>query len=335
MSMEETAGSPPIGTTDAPGPGTPHPGLPSRMIGVLFSPGATFTRIAERPSWLGALAAYLVIVAAATMVYSLNVDWEAMLRSSFEGSVGWKLMTSIMSESQLAEIERTSLNEILSVGRGGLALSTTLNSVIGTVVLFHFMAVLFATLFYLMGSLADLKLGRVYLDAFFCVLLFILFAIVNFTVRAAFGEDGRAALPYQSGLTCLFFLGYFWLFRRSVERQPDLRRLVASYAHAMAVPALAMIVMVIVIFIKQEPVTVTGDQVVMSSLGGILGYQGSSPLAVLLGAIDIFQLWGLIAASIGFAAATRLSMGTAAAITFLPWGFYTMARLAMSAAFGG
>lgn len=318
-----------------PGPAEPLPSLPARLFGALFSPGATFRRIVDRPLWSGAFAVYLVIVVSAMLVYSLNVDWEAMMRSSFENSVGWKLMSSIMSEGQLAEAERVSLNQVLSVGRAGLALQTTINAGIGTLIVFHFLAVLFATLFYLMGALADLRLGRVYLDGFLCFLVIILFGILSFMVRAAFGENSLGALPYQAGLASLFFVGYFLLFRRSVDRQPDFRRLIAAYAHAMAVPGLAMVVMAAVILLKQDMVTVAQDQVVASNLGAILSITGTGPLAVLLGSLDLFTLWTLIIASIGFAAATRLSTGTSVAITFLPWGFFTMARLAMAAAFGG
>jgi hypothetical protein len=291
--------------------------------------------ISARPAWTGAFAVYLVIVVSTMLVYSLDVDWEAMIRSTWENSLFWKLLASLMSEAQLAEAERVSINETLSVGRAGLALTTVINSVVASLVGFHFLVVLFATLFYLMGALADLKLGRVYLDGFICFLILILFVIANITVRAVSGEDSRAALPYQAGLASVFCLGYFWLLRRSVDRQDDLRSLVAAYAHAMAVPGLAMIVMAAVLLLKQTPVTVSQDLVVASSVGAVLGMKGSGPLPVLLGALDVFTIWGLAAASIGFAAATRLSMGTSVAITFLPWGFWTMARLALAAAFGG
>ncbi len=347
MSLEDTPGgspapgsAPPVeplvpGAAAGPCPTEPAPGLSGRLAGILFSPGETFRKIAERPSWGGAFGVYLAIVAAAFLVYCLRVDWETVMRAQFEESLAWKLTSSFLSEGQLAEIERASLNQVMSLGRGGLTLTTVMNQVIFVMVGFHFMAVVFSTLFYLMGALADLKLGRVYLDGFLCFLLLIFFTILNVTVTAAFDENSRGALPYQAGLGCGLFVAYLWLFGRSVGRQSDFKRMVATYAHALAVPALALVVMVIVILVKQEPLTLSADRVVTSSLGGILSMRGTSPLAVILGAIDVFTIWGLTVASIGFAAASRLSMGTSVAITFLPWGFYTMARLAMAAAFGG
>jgi hypothetical protein len=71
---------------------------------------------------------------------------------------------------------------------------------------------------------------------------------------------------------------------------------------------------------------------VTSNLGAILGMK-TGAFGALLGALDLFTLWALSVMAIGFAAASRLSLGTAAAITFLPWGFYTMARIALAAAF--
>ena len=308
------------------------PSLPVRFAAVIHSPGATLRGVSERPSWVGALAIYLAIVAIATLVYSLNVDWEGMWRTQLESSIGWQLASSLFGEDQLDTIEKTSLNEILSLGRGGMALNTTLQSVFGTVVVFHFMLILFVTLFYLMGALADLRLARVYLDALLCLLVLILSAILGAFVRGMFGGDGRAALPWQAGLSSLFFIAYLWLLHRSIERQPELRRMASVYAHSFAIPALAAVLLIVITLVKSEPLTVPGDQVVTSNLGAILGMK-TGAFGALLGALDLFTLWALSVMAIGFAAASRLSLGTAAAITFLPWGFYTMARIALAAAF--
>jgi hypothetical protein len=336
MSNDETPRGPVPPAPPAPGASQEElPSLPSRIFGVFFSPGATFGLISCRPAWLGALVFYLVAIGLSTLVYSLNVDWETMWRGQLESSVAWKLASSVMPEGDLERIERTSLNEILSAGKGGMALRTTINAVIYSTLFFQIMIIVFATLFYLMGALADLKLGRLYLDAFFCVGVFILFTIVNAFVRGMFGENTRGALPYEAGIASLFFLGYFWLLYRSFERQPELRKFVSSYAHAMAIPAVASLLLILVVFLKSEPVTVPGDQVLTSSIGAILGMEGSGVMTVLLRSLDLFKLWELTAAAIGFAAVTRLSMGTTVAITFLPWGFYTMARVAMAVAFGG
>lgn len=257
------------------------------------------------------------------------------MRGQLESSVGWKLASSFLSEQQLDQVESQTTAEFRSVGRGGMALQTTLQSLIGSALGFQIMLILFATLFYLMGALADLKLGRVYLDGLLALLIFVLFMILSGIVRGVFASDAHRALPYQAGLASLTFIGYLWFLRRSIKRQPEFTRLASAYAHAMAVPALAMVVLMVVALIKTGAITVPPDQVVQSSIAGMLAMKGSGPLTVMLGALDIFAIWGLVVAAIGFASATRLSLGSSIAITFLPWGFYTMARIAVAAAFGG
>ncbi len=315
-------------------PGPEGGSLPANLFGVLFSPGLAFRRILGQPAWIGALAVYIAIVGISALVYSLNVDWETMYRGQLEDSLIWRLVSAALTEDQLGEVERSAVNEITRTGRGGMALTTTVQSVLFGTMAVHGMAILFATLFYLMGSLGDLKLGRVYLDGFLCLVIIIIFSVLNTLVRGAFGEDARAALPYQAGLSVTLYLLYAWLLYRSVERQPAFKRLMAVYAHGMAVPAIAALAVILVVFLHQGPVTVSSDQVLRSNLGAILGMEGTGVLATLLAALDIFTLWELAVVAIGFALVSRLSVGASFAITFLPWGFVTMARLALAAVVG-
>jgi hypothetical protein len=330
-------------------PSTPHPppealaeqqltpeggSLPTNLVGVLFSPGPTFRRILGRPAWVGALAVYIAIVGISVLVYSLNVDWETMYRGQLEDSLVWRLVSATVTEDQLDNLERSAVNEIVSTGRSGMALTTTVQSVLFGTIAVHAMAVLFATLFYLMGSLGDLKLGRVYLDAFLCLVIIIVFSVLNTFIRGFFGLEAREALPYQAGLNVTLFFLYAWLLYRSVERQPAFKRLMAVYAHGMAVPAIAALAVILVVFLHQGPVTVPGDQVLRSNLGAILAMEGTGVLPTLLSALDIFTLWELAVVAIGFAVVSRLSVGASFAITFLPWGFVTMARVALAAVVG-
>jgi hypothetical protein len=342
MSDSETTGG---SASEAPKPAEIDPaqsapeeqGAPliSSLMGVLFSPKTTFQMIVARPSWTGALVVYLVAVALAGLVYSLNVDWEAMYRGELESSLGWRMATAALSEDQLEEMERAALSNIRSTGPGGMTLLTTLQGVVYGTIAIHFMAIIFATLFYLMGSLSDLKLGRVYLDALLCLLVILVLTFGSGAVSAVFSEDARSALPYQAGLNAVFFIVYFWLFRRSVERQPPFKRFMASYAHAMIVPAVAALLSIVVVLLHKDPITVGWGEVLQSNLGALFAVEGSGPLATLLSALEIFRLWELVIVAIGFAAATRQSLGTSVAITFLPWGFVTMARIALAAVFGG
>jgi hypothetical protein len=339
MSDIETPGgspqSPEIPPPTGPVPGGDSASLPANFMGVLFSPGAAFQRIITRPAWAGALTIYVLAVAAAALAYSLNVDWEAMMRGQFEASLAWKLMSSVMSPDQLDQAEGAALQNILSTGRGGMALNTVFQGVIFSVIAVHFMAILFATLFYLMGSLSDLKLGRLYLDGLLALVIVMGFSIGGGIVQALLGMDPREFLPYQAGWNMLFLGGYLWILRKGVERQPVFRQFFATYTHAMAVPTVAALIAILVILLKGEPVTVGGDQILASNLGAILGFTGTGALATLLSAIELFRIWEYIIVAIGFKCATRLSFGASLSITFLPWGFVTMTRIAMAAVFGG
>jgi len=336
---ENPGGSPqppqhPAGTQGGQPPAAESGSLPANFVGVLFSPGPTFRRIVGRPTWAGALALYLAIIGIAALTFGLNADWEAITRGQLEESLVWKLLSSTLSEDQLAQVETSAVGEIRALGRGGMTLTTTLQSVLYGGIAVHVMAIIFATLFYLMGSLGEMKLGRVYLDALLCLVILIGFTLLNTFLRGMFGGEARTALPYQAGLNVTLILLYGWLLYRSVERQPAFKRLMAVYAHGMAVPALAALAVIAVVLLRQEPLTVAWDQILRSNVGAIVGIEGTGVLATLLSALDIFRLWELAVVGIGFAVVSRLSLGASLAITFLPWGFVTMARLALAAVVG-
>ncbi len=343
MTDDQTAG----GAAPAPdpaAPGTPPsggaapipegPSLPARLIGTLFSPGLTFRGIVDRPTWIGPLVVYLAAIAAAALVYSFKVDWEALIRGQFEESLAWATLSSIVPEDRLDELERGAVAEILDTGTGGMALQTTAQTVIGGMIVFHVMGIVFATLFYLMGSLGDLKLGRVYLDAFLCLVTLVGYVILGVFLRGIFGEDARGALPYQAGLNAVLLLSYFYMLHQAVERQPAFRKLMSVYAHVMAVPAVASLLTILVMLLSSQSLTIGADQVLHSNLAALTGVKGTGVVPTLLYSLDLFRIWELAAASIGFAALTGLSTGTAISITFLPWGFLAMAKVAVAAAFG-
>jgi hypothetical protein len=63
-------------TTTQVTPDTPHPGLLSRMIGVIFSPRDTYAAVAARPTWLGVMVITLVVSAASTYVMMSSPDMQ-------------------------------------------------------------------------------------------------------------------------------------------------------------------------------------------------------------------------------------------------------------------
>jgi hypothetical protein len=67
-------------TAESSSPATTSRNLPSRVIGVIFSPRATYADVAARPRWLGALAVVLLVSMAGTFSFlSTEVGKNAML----------------------------------------------------------------------------------------------------------------------------------------------------------------------------------------------------------------------------------------------------------------
>jgi hypothetical protein len=308
--------------------------LTSRLAGIVFSPAATFKNLVARPAWLGALAVYLVAIGVSALVYSLNVDWEALMKGQFEESVGWKLASSMMPEDKLNEVEHGAIEEILSTGTGGMTLLTTANTVTGGAIGFLLMGIVYGTLFYLMGAVGDIKLGRVYVDGVLCLVMTVAWVILGALLRGLFGSDAREALPWQAGLNSVFLLLFLYMLYNAVERQPAFKKLMSVYAHGMIISAVAALLVIVVVLLQSEPVTVGADQILRSNLGALLGMKGTGAAATLLTSLDIFTLWQLVTLSIGFAALTGFSIWTSASITFLPWGFVTMVKLALAVLFG-
>lgn len=68
-----------------PAPGTePKPNPFQRIIGVLFSPDATFASIARRPDWVVPLVLLLLVAMAAGVIMAPHIDFGAAARESME-----------------------------------------------------------------------------------------------------------------------------------------------------------------------------------------------------------------------------------------------------------
>jgi hypothetical protein len=107
------------------------------------------------------------------------------------------------------------------------------------------------------------------------------------------------------------------------------------FAHSLVVSAAAAALTLAVVLLRRDPLTVDISQVLVSNAAGLVGLKGTAFAATFLARLDLFVLWQLSVLSVGFAALTRFSVGMAASITFLPWGFVTMLQAAAAAVFGG
>src|SRR5688572_13930390 len=90
-------------TMTPPSSAGPHPGLLSRVVGVLFSPRETFAAVAARPKWLGALGVAVLIMGVAQYALlstdvgqQLALDQQIAAIETFGGTV---------SDEQYAQME--------------------------------------------------------------------------------------------------------------------------------------------------------------------------------------------------------------------------------------
>lgn len=92
------------GSTTAPEVSTGSDNLASRLIGVIFSPQATFTRIVARPRWLGALVLLTLVTAGLTFAFlTTEVGQTAMLDQQVRQT---EAFGGQVTEQQYTQMER-------------------------------------------------------------------------------------------------------------------------------------------------------------------------------------------------------------------------------------
>jgi Yip1 domain len=108
--------------SDPTGPAAPPPASGpvnswARLVGALTSPGATFRSIAARPTWIVALAVFVLVSIASTAVLLPRIDREQMrrqMRERIEEQAGGKA-----DENALAQAERIGIGCVAASGVGG------------------------------------------------------------------------------------------------------------------------------------------------------------------------------------------------------------------------
>jgi hypothetical protein len=85
-----------------PRPEAARKSLAGRLIGVIFSPGATFRSIVAHPAWLGAMLVVVLTVAAANFVLlSTDVGQQALLDQQIRGSEAWGRTVTDQQQKQM------------------------------------------------------------------------------------------------------------------------------------------------------------------------------------------------------------------------------------------
>ena len=311
--------------------GRPAPAVSpvNRWIGVITSPASTFEDVAKRPAWVAPLLIYVVGFMIVFTIFSMRADWTAILTEQIEKSP----FMGMLSEEQREQAVRGATSELTKMTQVQQTLSNLVNYPPGFIFFFHIMALIYATLFVMMGSVPKLELGKAWLNLVVCLLLFLAQIGVFAVARIAFKDapDSRIILTGLSAVAV--FAVWVWLLNKRAAADVEFHRILSVCTTATAVPVIGMLAWLAVTLVSQTPITTAPEQMVKSHLGALV-QTGVPALQKLLESIDVFSLWFLIVLTIGFRAVTRLSTGVAASITFLPWGAWVLIKVAWAAVFG-
>jgi hypothetical protein len=140
---------------------------------------------------------------------------------------------------------------------------------------------------------------------------------------------GAVGVPISALLFASLYGGAFNLFRGAGLR---FARALGITAHAFLPTAIHSILALIILPLKSYG-DVDPENVVATSLKAFLGDDVPKPLAALGNSLELFWIWFLVLAAIGFAAANpkKITPGTSFAIVFGLWGIWVLAKVAWAA----
>lgn len=309
---------------------TPAPRNPfARLLGVITAPRETYQEIARSPRWLPPWLIYLAIFAFAFSVYSLKADWVAIVTDQVENSP----FMSFFPEEAKDQAIKGATESFRSLTNAQITIGQLLQIAGGSIFFAHFMALIYATLFVLMGSLADLKLGRAWLNFLLCLLVFVFYIIVYSISQFAFKDAPQSALLLQACAAAITTGVWLWILNGRATRDPEFHRVLCVITYGSAIAIVGAVALLAVTIASPAPIQVGVEKLVPSNLGALVKPDVKA-LAKLFESLDVFTLWLLAVLSIGFSVVARTSMGVAASITFLPWAVIVLIKLAWAAAFG-
>ncbi|MFQ5701620.1 MAG: YIP1 family protein [Acidobacteriota bacterium] len=302
----------------------------TRMLGVLTAPGSTFQHLAERPVWLAPLVTYFVVLSIAFGVYSMRADWEAIITNQVESSA----LIRFAPEEQQDVIVKQATKAVHDLSPWEFTLSKLVQQILPTqVVFFHLMALVYATLFVMMGAFPELKLGRMWLNFLLCLLLAVGYVLVSLVGGIAFRSSPQSALVLGIPSVLALVGGWLWLLGRFVRQDESFRKVLSVCTHSGMVFAVGAVAFLAVSLATPQPIETPPNEIVKSSVGALITTENSA-VKSLLGSLDVFSLWVLAVLTIGFRTVTKVSSGIAASLTILPWAAIVMVKIASSAAFG-
>jgi len=310
----------------APGTGK---GVAARLIGVITSPGEAMREIVAKPNAAPPLVVYLVCISLLLMFWGMRANWEVIVTDQIEN---FPLMQMAPDQAKDQAVQQA-VERIRLQTRTQLAIGNATNALLFITAFFHLMAVFYATLFVLMGSLTSLRLGRAWLQFGLCLLLLIGWGIVQFIAGTAFGPESQSATMLAVTSTLLALAGWIWLMMRHARTDEAFHKVLSVCTYATAIGLVGMVVAATIILANPATSEIPFEKLMKSSVGSWVSLK-IPILDALLRSLDVFTLWLLAILTIGFRAATGLSAGVAAMVTLLPWGVIVLIKLAWAAATG-
>lgn len=300
----------------------------ARIVGVIFSPGKTFQEIAAAPSWLPPLLICLVITLAAFAIYGMKANWMGIMEDYITENPLMKLAPDEVMEKAVSEQQAN----IRGYSQWQLTLLNGLN-IVGIIIATHVMTLIYLTLFYIMGSVADVRLGRAWLTFLLCLVALIVAGVINGVGGFVFQKDSPGTyLLLVTTCVLAMITTYTFLMNRNARRDPGFHRFLAAGSYAWAATGIVVaIALALTAFVTPAPIEVRGDYLVKSNLGAFMPSDNAA-LQSLLSSIDVFTIWFFIVLTIGYRTMAKTSTGLAASITFLPWAFWVLVKLAWAAA---
>jgi hypothetical protein len=301
----------------------------ARMMGAITSPAATFEDVAHRPAWIAPLVIYVVAFLVVFGIYSMRADWVIILTDQIENSPFF----GMIPEAQRDEAVRGATAEVSKMSPVQQTFSNLINYPPGFIFFFHAMALVYATLFVMMGAVPKLQLGKAWLNLVVCFLLFLAYLGVFSIARFAFKDAIDSRLMLTGLASVAVFAGWIWILNLRAKADPELHRILSVCTTTAGVMLVGVVTWLAVTMITPVPIETPPEQMVKANLGALVK-TGVPAVQKLLESLDVFTLWVLAVLTLGFRAVTRLSMGVTASITLLPWGIWVLLKVAWAAVFG-
>ena len=301
----------------------------ARMVGVTVSPGKTFEEIIRSPGWITPFVCFLVMVVVSMGIWGMKADFATIMGDMMDNSPFLKLAP----EAQRDEIIKKSLEPFRKQTQTQTALQTVISAGVNQIPFFHGMALVYATLFVLMGALKDLKLGSAWVNFLLCLLIYLAYLGVYMVATIAFSEAPNSAILLSGTASVAMLGGWMWLLNRKAAADTEFHKILSVCCYSTAVLIVWTLVFIAISLATPAPIQTYVDKMVRSNLGALVS-TGAPVLQKLLESLDLFTIWWLTTLTLGFRSATRLSMGMTASITFLPWAVVVLIKIAWTAVFG-